>query len=212
MKKIVFVLFMFIIGLVECKAISSEAYYKTTYIDNEYVVSEISKEEYDSVDLVSVLSSTVETEYKKMYINSSGNSVILNIEWKKTPKYKSYDVIALMSNDVSFNTNTIFCEQKAILSNGNSLVNYNKTTQNTKLFNNGIGISMNLVNDAIYYNLTLSVNYNGNGRIYGNYRHAQSNVSLNESQNYYLSNGNIVFNNSSINNKYDTINPVWVNV
>lgn len=212
MKKIVFVLFMFIIGLVECKAISSEAYYKTTYIDNEYVVSEISKEEYDSVDLVSVLSSTVETEYKKMYINSSGNSVILNIEWKKTPKYKSYDVIALMSNDVSFNTNTIFGEQKAILSNGNSLVNYNKTTQNTKLFNNGIGISMNLVNDAIYYNLTLSVNYNGNGRIYGNYRHAQSNVSLNESQNYYLSNGNIVFNNSSINNKYDTINPVWVNV
>lgn len=212
MKKIVFVLFMFIIGLVECKAISSEAYYKTTYIDNEYIISKISKEEYDSVDLVSVLSSTVETEYKKMYINSSGNSVILNIEWKKTPKYKSYDVMALMSNDVSFNTNTIFGEQKAILSNGNSLVNYNKTTQNTKLFNNGIGISMNLVNDAIYYNLTLSVNYNGNGRIYGNYRHAQSNVSLNESQNYYLSNGNIVFNNSSINNKYDIIDPVWVNV
>lgn len=212
MKRIVFVLFMFIIGLVECKAISSEAYYKTTFIDNEYVVSEISKEEYDSVDLVSVLSGSVETEYKKMYINSSGNSVILNIEWKKTPKYKSYDVIALMSNDVSFNTNTIFGEQKAILSNGNSLVNYNKTTQNTKLFNNGIGISMNLVNDAIYYNLTLSVSYNGNGRIYGNYRHAQNNVTLSESQNYYLSNGNIVFNNSSINNKYDSINPVWVNV
>ncbi len=212
MKKIVFVLFMFIIGLVECKAISSEAYYKTTYIDNEYVVSEISKEEYDSVDLVSVLSSSVETEYKKMYINSSGNSVILNVEWKKTPKYKSYDVIALMSNDVSFNTNIMYGKQLAILSDGTNIVNYNKTTQNTKLFNNGIGISMNLVNDAIYYNLTLSVNYNGSGRVYGNYRHAQSNVTLSESQNYYLSNGNIVFNNSSINNKYDSINPVWVNV
>lgn len=212
MKKIVFVLFMFIIGLVECKAISSEAYYKTTYIDNEYVVSEISKEEYDSVDLVSVLSSSVETEYKKMYINSSGNSIILNVEWKKTPKYKSYDVIALMSNDVSFNTNIMYGKQLAILSDGTNIVNYNKTTQNTKLFNNGIGISMNLVNDAIYYNLTLSVNYNGSGRVYGNYRHAQSNVTLSESQNYYLSNGNIVFNNSSINNKYDSINPVWVNV
>lgn len=212
MKKIVFVLFMFIIGLVECKAISSEAYYKTTYIDNEYVVSEISKEEYDSVDLVSVLSSSVETEYKKMYINSSGNSVILNVEWKKTPKYKSYDVIALMSNDVSFNTNIMYGKQLAILSDGTNIVNYNKITQNTKLFNNGIGISMNLVNDAIYYNLTLSVNYNGSGRVYGNYRHAQSNVTLSESQNYYLSNGNIVFNNSSINNKYDSINPVWVNV
>lgn len=212
MKKIVFVLFMFIIGLVECKAISSEAYYKTTYIDNEYVVSEISKEEYDSVDLVSVLSSSVETEYKKMYINSSGNSVILNVEWKKTPKYKSYDVIALMSNDVSFNTNIMYGKQLAILSDGTNIVNYNKTTQNTKLFNNGIGISMNLVNDAIYYNLTLSVNYNGSGRVYGNYRHAQSNVTLSESQNYYLSNGNIVFNNSSINNKYDSINPVWIDV
>lgn len=212
MKKIVFVLFMFIIGLVECKAISSEAYYKTTYIDNEYVVSEISKEEYDSVDLVSVLSSSVETEYKKMYINSSGNSVILNVEWKKTPKYKSYDVIALMSNDVSFNTNIMYGKQLAILSDGTNIVNYNKTTQNTKLFNNGIGISMNLVNDAIYYNLTLSVNYNGSGKIFGNYRHAQSNVSLSESQNYYLSNGNIVFNSSSINNKYDSINPVWIDV
>ena len=152
MRKIVFVLFMFIIGLVECKAISSEAYYKTTYIDNEYIISKISKEEYDLVDLVSVLSSPVETEYKKMYINSSGNSVILNVEWKKTPKYKSYDVIALMSNDVTFNTNIILGKQLAILSDGTNIVNYNKTTQNTKLFNNGIGISMNLVNDAIYYN------------------------------------------------------------
>lgn len=212
MRKIVFVLFMFIIGLAECKAISSEAYYKTTYIDNEYIISKISKEEYDLVDLVSVLSSPVETEYKKMYINSSGNSVILNVEWKKTPKYKSYDVIALMSNDVTFNTNIILGKQLAILSDGTNIVNYNKTTQNTKLFNNGIGISMNLVNDAIYYNLTLSVNYNGSGKIYGNYRHAQSNVSLSESQNYYLSNGNIVFNSSSINNKYDSINPVWIDV
>lgn len=117
-----------------------------------------------------------------------------------------------MSNDVTFNTNIILGKQLAILSDGTNIVNYNKTTQNTKLFNNGIGISMNLVNDAIYYNLTLSVNYNGSGKIFGNYRHAQSNVSLSESQNYYLSNGNIVFNSSSINNKYDSINPVWIDV
>ena len=212
MRKIVFVLFMFIIGLAECKAISSEAYYKTTYIDNEYIISKISKEEYDLVDLVSVLSSPVETEYKKMYINSSGNSVILNVEWKKTPKYKSYDVIALMSNDVTVHSTLPLPPPHHPPRAAPYIVNYNKTTQNTKLFNNGIGISMNLVNDAIYYNLTLSVNYNGSGKIFGNYRHAQSNVSLSESQNYYLSNGNIVFNSSSINNKYDSINPVWIDV
>ena len=57
-----------------------------------------------------------------------------------------------MSNDVTFNTNIILGKQLAVLSDGTDIVNYNKTTQNTKLLNNGIGISMNLVNDAIYYN------------------------------------------------------------
>ena len=188
MKKVVFILFIFIIGLVECKALRNEAYYKTTYEENKYIVTRISEDEYNSVDLVNVLNNSVETEYKKMVINIIGTNVKLSVEWKRTPKYKSYDVISLMSDTISFNTDTINGTQYAILSNGTNVVNYNKATPNTKLFNKGIGVSMNLINDAVYYNLTLSVNYSGSGKIYGNYRHSQSNVTLADSQNYYLSN------------------------
>ena len=213
MKKILFILSLFLIGIIECSASTNEKYFKTICDDGKYITHEISKEEYNSVDSISLLSNTVETEYNKMSINRIGKTIELIVSWKKTPKYKSFDVISIMSDEVNFNANTIIGEQKATLSNGNSFVNYSITTQNTRILGNGIGISMNLVNDAIYYELSLSVSYSGSGRIYGNYRHAQSNVSLSQSQSYYFENGgNIVFNNTSINDKYDIINPVWINV
>ena len=145
-----------------------------------------------------------------MSVTILGNKVNLSVSWKKTPNYKSYDVIALMSEDVTFSANSIFGEQKAIVNGSSELVRYNMSTQNVKIFNNGIGISMNLINNAQTYDLTLRITYYGSGKIWGNYRHAQANISFSQAQNYYLNNGNIIFNNSSINNKYDNINPVWV--
>lgn len=71
---------------------------------------------------------------------------------------------------------------------------------------------MNLIDGGIYYELSLSIIYNGHGTIYGNYRHATSNVTLNQSLGYEVTNGNIVFSNNSIDNKYDRVKPLTINV
>lgn len=213
MKKVLFGILIFMIGILQCDAYVNEKYFKTVLLNDNYFISkEITKEEYESISEINLLSSSVETEYKKMVISVSGSQVQLSIDWKKTPKYKSYDVIAIMSDDVSFIANTLIGVQTAILSDDTEIINYSFSGQNSKLLNNGIGVSMNLVNDAIYYSLTLRVRTNGSGNIYGNYRHAQANVSLDQSQNYYFENGNIIFNNTSINNKYDSILPVMITV
>lgn len=212
MKKFVFTLFIFTIGILTCNATTSEKYYKTIYEDGVYSSFEISEDEFNSVSDADLLSTSVETEYKKMTLSNKGQSLNLSVTWKKTPKYKSYDVIAIMSDDVTFYVSSLVALQTATVGGSTEYAHYNYNNQNVKIFDRGIGISMNLINDATYYVLDMTIRYYGSGLVYGNYRHAQSNVTLAQSQNYYLSNGNIVFNNSSINNKYDIINPVWVNV
>lgn len=212
MKKLIFTLFMFTIGILTCNAATSEKYYKTIYENGVYSSFEISEDEFNSVDDIELLSASVETEYKKMSLSNTGTSINLSVTWKKTPKYKSYDVIAIMSNDVTFYVNSLVGLQTATVGGSKEFAHYNYNSQNVKIFDKGIGISMNLINDATYYVLDMTIRYYGSGLVYGNYRHAQSNVTLAQSQDYYLSNGNIVFNNSSISNKYDSINPVGINV
>lgn len=213
MKKMAFIIFIFFIGVLKCNALSSEKYYKTILENGEYISEEITKKEYENVDYVDLLSTSIETEYKMMSITTINNKINLTVSWKKSPKYKSYDVIALTFNGCGFNANDVFGEQKAIFNNNTELSRYSASSQNTVILSNGIGISMNLMNDALSYTLTLKIPYSGHGTIYGNYRHAQSNVTLSQSQNYYLnSNGNIIFNLTSTNDKFDTISPVWIDV
>lgn len=212
MKKFIFTLFIFTIGILTCNATSSEKYYKTIYEDGVYSSFEISEDEFNSVSDADLLSTSVETEYKKMTLSNNGQNINLSVTWKKTPKYKSYDVIAIMSNDVTFYVSSLVALQTATVGSSTEYAHYNYNNQNVKIFDRGIGISMNLINDATYYVLDMTIRYYGSGLVYGNYRHAQSNVTLAQSQDYYLSNGNIVFNNSSISNKYDSISPVQINV
>ena len=155
MKKTIFATILFVFGMLNVKAISNEKYYKTTYENNVYRVEEINDETYNNVNFSQLSNDYVETEYKKVSLNVLDDIIKLNIEWKKTPKIKSYDVIAVMSEGVTFNTNSIIGYQSATLTNDHQLVHYNMATQNTKLFNNGVGISMNLIDSAIYYNLSL---------------------------------------------------------
>lgn len=212
MKKVLFMIILFMFGILNSKAVSSEKYYKTTYHNNDYKLEEISVKEYDAVDLKQLLNSYIETEYKKISLNILANSAVLNVEWKKTPKYKSYDVIAIMGDGVTFDANSTVGYQRAMLSNDSEFIYYDITKKNTKIFNNGVGISMNLIDSALYYNLSLNINYTGKGKIYGNYRHATANLTLNQSLNYYLNNGNIIFNTNTLNNSYDKIIPISVTI
>lgn len=125
-----------------------------------------------------------------MYLTNIGNIIKLDVEWKKTPKFKSYDVIALYSEDVIFESSTIIGSQQYFLNNNLSIIKYNRASDNLKLFSNGIGISMNLVDNGTGHHLSLLSSYHKkieSANIYGSYRHSQSNISLNKSQKYELS-------------------------
>ena len=179
------------------KALSNEAttsinYYKTTCKNdnNICITTVITKKEYDEATQIVTQSTGVETEYKKMYLTNIGNIIKLDVEWKKTPKFKSYDVIALYSEDVIFESSTIIGSQQYFLNNNLSIIKYNRASDNLKLFSNGIGITMNLVDNGTGHHLSLLSSYHKkieSANIYGSYRHSQSNISLNKSQKYELS-------------------------
>lgn len=211
MKKIIIILSILFYIDVNASTSSMTKYYKTTMNNGKYLTKEISAYDYINVPAYELQNSEVNTEYKKMVISKYNNTVKLFVSWKKTPNFLSYDIISIMSDNIIFNNNTIIGNQK----NNINIINYNFSSQNTKIFANGFGISMNLVDNAIEHTLTLQANIDSNsgtGRIYGNYRHARNNISLTNSLNYYLMNGNIIFYNSTIDGYYDKINPVWIDV
>lgn len=211
MKKIIIILSIFFYIDVNASTSSMTKYYKTTMNNGKYLTKEISAYDYINVPKFELMNNEVNTEYKRMTIRVQNNKVILNLSWKKTPNYLSYDVIALNSDNIYFNNTSIIGYQR----NSINVIDYQSNSQNTRIFANGFGISMNLVDNANEHTLILQANISSNsrtGRIYGNYRHARNNISLTNSLNYYLSNGNINFYNSTIDSYYDKINPVWIDI
>lgn len=213
MKKLICFIIVSFFWTLECKASVVNSYYKTYCFNNSCNTYEISEEEYESISPIQLLGSNIETEYKRLSLSTAGNMAEIKVEWKKTPKYKSFDVIAIVGSGVAFDNSKVSGYQHAILDNNNNpSVKYSLSSKNTKILDNGIGISMNLIDGGIYYELSLSIIYNGHGTIYGNYRHATSNVTLNQSLGYEVTNGNIVFSNNSIDSKYDRVKPLTINV
>ena len=180
MKKIIIILSILFYIDVNASTSSMTKYYKTTMNNGKYLTKEISAYDYINVPAYELQNSEVNTEYKKMTLIRSGSYVRLEVSWKKTPNYLSYDVIAIMSDNIGFNNNTVFGSQK----NNINTINYSTDLQNTRIFVNGFGISMNLVDNATEHTLILQANLISNcgtGRIYGNYRHAINNISLTNS-------------------------------
>ena len=97
-------------------------------------------------------------------------------------------------------------------------MDYKYTSNNTKIFNNGLGISMNLVDGGTNFNLSMSVGYNITGsypKIYGTYQHATEDISLANSQKYTLSSlgfGKVVLFDSSVRDIYDEFGGVDVSL
>lgn len=130
------------------------------------------------------------SEYKQISIKMQNETIILECKWQKIPKYKSFDVIALRGENVAFENIKVQGKQIYTKDNTINTIHYNYNGLNTKVFHNGIGISMNLVDGASEYTLTLSVPYiitGDNPIIYGNYQHAIKNIDLNTSKKYSLS-------------------------
>lgn len=212
---------LFLIPLLECHAseVIETKYYKTTYdIDGNVIENEeISESTYFSAQITPYDLSVV-TEYKQLSIETSNGIVEIECNWKLTPKVQSFDVLALRGEDIVFDSNNIQGVQFYNKNGSFQYIEYSDSTINTKIFGNGVGISMNLVDDASDYKLRLSVPYSITGNkpfIYGSYQHAVRNVSLNTSQKYLLNSkgyGKVILFDNPVNTYYDAMGGVSINL
>lgn len=213
---------------------TDEKYVRTTYEDGEPIVDEYITEEemLEDVNVVNKPLKSNEVSYKlednvttdmkkiKMKIVSNGASVKkieLTCEWIKTPKVKSYDIIAIRVNQDAIFSADENCYGKQYADN--DVITYKGGSSNIKSSKTGLGISMNLVDNASNHKLELYANVAARNQsmiIFGTYQHATSEVSLSRSQKYNFSpkgmGGVIDFTSTSVYEKYDRTPglAVWV--
>ena len=177
-------------------------YVETTYNNSLGLVTnrEITKNEYENADnnqnITPRDSDYIETTYKKLVLNvntsSQTSSMSLTCLWKYIPNTRSFDVIGVRTQNYSIVGGSQSGHQIYSLSNSSSYksVSYASNGTNIKRFDNGFGISMNIVNDDIdYLESTIdAIVSRGSGTIgiYGSYQHTTANISLAQSQNYTL--------------------------
>ncbi len=222
MKKYLFIILVLLVIPTVVKASENieVKYYKTVIdkINNISYIKEITQEEYDNVNGISLFSTNHETEYKRIIIKNNDNKINLTVEWKKNPAVRSFDVIALRGVGVTFDYDSINGSQSYSLNNNVSKIYYYNNSDNVKLFSNGFGVSMNLVNGASNYSLSLNINYFkdvNNGTVYGTYQHSQRDISLSQSQRYTISAngyGGVLDFDSSVEDYFDGMGGVSINV
>lgn len=140
-------------------------------------------------------SMSMETTAKKMSMTfaagSYWNTATLTATWKYLPTTRSFDVIGFYGVDFNFRNGSQEGEQIYIDTNDNyNVINYSWNGTNIKKFNNGFGISMNLVNPTIQF-LQLYIECDMSAldthpELFGSYQHAVANLTLTQSQNYTL--------------------------
>lgn len=103
--------------------------------------------------------------------------------WFTTPIVKSYDIIAARWTNPYFSIDHAVGAQE--YSQNNSIINYSYLGNNMVSLSQGVGISMNLVDNGSDFILALTI-YSNNTPItvYATYQHATTNISLNTSKSY----------------------------
>lgn len=226
MKKIIFIVGLSLINLifissVNANELESVKYFKT--ITNPFTnysqTYEITEEEFNNVNEIELYSTVHTTEYKKITISKQGEgNISLEVIWKKNPSVRSYDVIAIRGEGVSFISSTASGRQHYIKNGTKETIEYKRNSNNTKIFENGVGISMNLVDEASDYTLKLNIRYtknSSNATIYGSYQHSQRNITLDQSQRYTLSSngfGNVLDFDSTVKSYFDGMGGVSIEV
>jgi len=202
-------------------------YYETTYNQSLNLTTEreITKNEFDSFNPINARLSdggaSHETQAKKITLTVIGGSIWNNIitvaTWKGIPGTRSYDVIGFRGYGFEFGDGTQSGEQIYTLNGNYTVIDYAWNGTNIKKFDNGFGISMNIVNsDITYLQLILEGDISpliDHPTIYASYQHAQQELSLADSQNYTLGGaglGSVFVYPYSIAQKYDGMSGVNV--
>lgn len=218
MKRLLFLVICsaFMVNVVQANESEVVKYFKTMYYNGVGITHEISEDEYNESPSIILYNTSVITEYKHLKINVKSSNVNLILTWRDEPVYRSYDVIALRGANVSFNNASLLGYQ--YYNNGSNKIIYDYSSNNTKKFSNGIGVSMNMVDNATDYIMSLSVDYSvigSSGTIYGSYQHSQRDITLAQSKNYSLSPsgyGNVILFDSSVAPYFDGMTGVSISV
>lgn len=179
-------------------------YVKSTYNDALKLTTEeeITEEEFNNFDIMPMLnsdgtegSSVAKSLTMALLGGDYWNYVILGAVWKGVPKVRSFDVIGFYGDSFEFRNGSQTGEQNYGYNGKYSTIHYDWNGNNTKRFDTGFGISMNIVNNDIDYleleaecDVTPTANH---GTIFGSYQHATTNMTLAKSQNYTLGVGGL---------------------
>lgn len=141
--------------------------------------------------------------YKK---GASENYISITNDWIELPEKRSYDVIALRPASTSVRMQSIAATQTW---DGN-IIQYSPTGNKVKNTSTGVGVSMNLKNDARNKITNTLLVYFISGKdpykVYGTYQHATSGISLKNSKKYSISSkgyGKVLLFKDSVCDKYD---------
>jgi hypothetical protein len=203
---------------------------KTKFIETTYnprlgltTERELTEEEYDNYENTRTNlngNCSYETAAKKLFFvvigGNSYNYASLTATWKYIPTTRSYDVIGLRGVGFDFRDGSQNGTQIYVLNGNYNMISYHWNGSNTNTFNNGAGISMNIVNSSISA-LQLEIESDIqdtvlNPIIFASYQHATSNLSLANSMNYTLGNGlgNVFVYPSNISSHYDGMGGVYL--
>ncbi len=191
---------------------------------NAITEKEITKEEFEN-NVMPILDdgdTFIETSNKKLnLVLSSGtkwNYVVLTNSWKGSPAVRSFDVIGIRGDGVDFRDGSQTGEQIYSENGKYTKIDYDWNGTNIKRFDNGFGISMNVVNNENLESLVMTIDCDVTptdtfSDIFGAYEHAVTNVSLEESHNYKLESSGLgrVFNFPlETRQKYDGMQGVYL--
>lgn len=174
-------------------------YYEVTKTTNGTTNREVT-EQYatsavESINLSRAASHT--TSYKNIQITASAtaakNSYYIAVinKWLTEPYVKSYDVIAMRTDDATIKEGTQEGTQAYKKANGTyGYVEYSNGGTNMVKASNGFGISMNLVDEGKEFSCNIEAIVTATtewATMYGSYQHAASSVTLAQSKSYTIS-------------------------
>lgn len=161
-----------------------------------------------------------QTTYKKISLidsglNNNAHFITIYTQWLIVPVTQSYDVTAMRVEDAYVVENSQDGTQIYIKNGTTGYVNYSPNGTNIRKADNGFGISMNLVNNASYYETDISAVVQATSqyaKVYGTYQHAVTDLSLDDSQSYFISHngyGRVLNFATGVQHKYDGMNGVY---
>ena len=138
---------------------------------------------------------------------SSTCSVNILLNWLKNPNVRSYDVIGARFVNTSLISGTLSTYVDS--SSGTS------SYSNYQYFSNGFGNSVKLPSSATGISIQQSFEVQNSGTVYGSYQHATGYISLEQSKKYSIDlngSGNVFLFNSSVDDYFDQMGGVWINM